>query len=86
MSGKENDGGHERRAIYSKCCTEAYNRYEFHPDACINCQSLCEYGRKALALNGISMSTHGESQAKQEWLTADRKVRKIIRSMNRRRV
>lgn len=85
-NGKEADNGHERRAIYSKCCTRAYARYEFHPDECINCESPCEYGRKALEMNGISMIAHTESQSKQEWLTADRRVRKIIRAMNRRRV
>lgn len=85
-NGKEADNGHERRHIYSKCCTDAYNRYEFHPDACIHCTSPCEYGRKALEMNGISMSAHKESQSKQEWLTADKKVRRIIHAMNRRRV
>lgn len=85
-NGNENDGGHERRVIYAKCCTEAYSRFEFHPDACVNCPSSCEYGRKALELNGIAMSVHKESQSKQEWLTADKKVRKIIHSLNRRRV
>lgn len=87
-NGKERDGGHERRSVYAQCCTYAYSRYEYHPDACINCKSPCEYGRKALELNGISMETKRErdSESEPDWLTQDRMMRKIVRALNRRRV
>lgn len=83
---QETDNDHERRTVYAKCCTQAYSRYEYHPDACIQCPSPCQYGRRALELNGIDVKAGGESESHADWLTADKKVRRIIRAINKRRV
>jgi len=76
----------ERKHLFSSLCTAAMHKGEFYPGACSTCQSRCEYGKQALELMNIAAhETEKESVFENVVPSHDRKMRRLLRSFNKKR-
>lgn len=71
------------RRIRAKLCELAVGYKAVKPEACQACESPCEYGMEMLAALGMERPTRESEQKKQ--FHQDRRMRKIIKGINRRR-
>lgn len=70
------------RRIRDKLCEMAVSYKAVKPEVCQKCESPCEYGMEMLA--ALGMEQPPRENGSKEAFHQDRRMRKIIRGMNRR--